>query len=369
MRVMLKNGFFGAPLMQMGMRAEDSIPTMGVDGRHLYYNAKWVLDLKGDELQGVLVHEVLHICYLHHTRRGDRDPELWNVSGDAVINLDVKAAGFQLPPGVNTPGGMIQIPDAAGKSCEQVYNMLKKQGFKPAPGPDPGGCGGVMDAAKPHQVVALGEAERQAQQMIRGAMAVARGRNAGNIPSALVRMMAELDKPKTSWGDTFRAWADEGRSYDTDWCRPSRRDLGNGFILPSTVSIAPAHIVAWVDTSGSMSQEALSAIMAELQGMLDEHVCDKLTIGYCDTRVQGTEECEPGDIIKSVPRPGGGTDFAPAMEWTRQNVERPSGVVYLTDLECHSFGFSPGCPVLWVRYGSYGNNPPYGRVLEIDPSA
>jgi predicted metal-dependent peptidase len=367
-RLMMSQPFFAVLIMHMGVHPGpegSGIDTMATDGKRLFYWAPFVLKLKMEELEAVLAHEVMHVCYLHHTRRGDRQGDIWNIAGDFVINADLRRAGIKLP------NPHLYDQKYEGMSTEQVYNLLVKNAkkVKGGDGSDPGKCGGVMDAAPPYASSEMKEAERRAQVQVRQAMAVARAKNVGSIPAPLVKMMADLDKPTITWKELFRDWADESRIVDTDWTRPSRRDYGDGIILPGSGSIAPSHIVAWVDTSGSMDERSLAAIMAELQGFLDESACEKLTVGFCDCAVQETLEFEAGDIINVCPKPGGGTDFAPAFRWTAEHAPKASGVVYLTDLCCHSFGQEPGCPVLWVRYGGYSNKPPFGKLLDLDPSA
>src|SRR5882672_11224919 len=72
--------------------------TMAVDGHNMYYYPEFVLSLPERQLKGVCIHEVFHCCYQHMTRRGERDPVIWNYAGDYVINDDVLTANYELPP-------------------------------------------------------------------------------------------------------------------------------------------------------------------------------------------------------------------------------------------------------------------------------
>jgi predicted metal-dependent peptidase len=60
--------------------------TMATDGKVIYYYPEFVLGLSEPELQGVLVHEALHVVYEHPLRRGKRHPKIWNIACDYVIN-------------------------------------------------------------------------------------------------------------------------------------------------------------------------------------------------------------------------------------------------------------------------------------------
>lgn len=141
--------------------------TMGVsaDGTLIYY-APFVESLSEEELTGVLCHEILHLVFLHLTRRGAREPIKFNVACDVVINAMLLQNGFSLPKGVILPkddtweipkqwvmaefikrsagkGGFLgspntkkklssKIEDCSKKTAEEVYDLLPDipQGLK-----------------------------------------------------------------------------------------------------------------------------------------------------------------------------------------------------------------------------------------------
>src|SRR5439155_3944289 len=62
----------------------------------MYFNPGWKLTER--ELIFVYVHELLHVALLHHTRGRGRDPWLYNVAADFVINGCLVELGVgQLP--------------------------------------------------------------------------------------------------------------------------------------------------------------------------------------------------------------------------------------------------------------------------------
>ena len=98
------------------------VATMATDGKHVWWNAAFVNRLSVAEVTGVIAHEVMHCVWLHMLRRGVRDPLVWNIATDAVINITVPEMGFVLPPdGINMP----QYKDWL---AEDVYeDMIKNQ--------------------------------------------------------------------------------------------------------------------------------------------------------------------------------------------------------------------------------------------------
>jgi len=377
-------------------------PTMAVDGVHLYYSPKFTLGLSEPELTGVVAHEVSHCSYQHMTRRGQRDPQIWNIAGDFVINSDLKKAGFQLPGTPITmkspPGtkGYLYDPQFDGLSTEEVYERILKQAQKmqasggggkgnpqgQSQGPqgpngqaqisDPGGCGDVIDAAPTHVKAAAEAVQREWEANVRLAINTAKANNAGNIPGNLERLVKQLAQPKVSWRDLTRDFIDQSMTKDYSWSRPNRRYLSQGLVMPGFVPDALHHMIFIGDTSGSISNELLTAFVSEAAGALNDGVADKLTVLYADTRVHDVQEFVPGDVVEAkTSGGGGGTDFVDAFNWIMANAPDASCVVYLTDMQPSHWELpEPDMPVLW---GAYANEQflaqvkvPFGQVIHVE---
>lgn len=75
---------------------------------------------------GVLKHELLHYVYLHFLRRGDKDPERFNIAADCAINQQIDKSW--LPKGCVTPESLsatYNIQVLPGKSTEYYYDLLE----------------------------------------------------------------------------------------------------------------------------------------------------------------------------------------------------------------------------------------------------
>lgn len=324
--------------------------TMATDGKRLIYGEAYCSALPERQMVGLLAHEVMHIAYLHHVRRQGREPMLWNLACDYAIDRDLKEFGFDVPDSLIDPR-------FNGMNAEQIYNILHKEGRKGSPS-----CAGmVLDA----DGGAGSLAEGAAQVLVRQAVMVSRAR-AGRVPGAIERMIADLDKPRISWRDALREFTDGHMRHDYCWSRPNRRHIHAGLILPGIVTDSPRHVVDVIDNSGSMDDEAVTACLSEAQAQLDEGACDKLTLLFCDTAINGVHEFVPGDRIDVKPRGGGGTRFSPAFDWIAENAPDCTAIVYLTDLGSYDFGEAPAVPVLWAVYGEPHMTAPFGRVLEVD---
>ena len=88
--LLLNSPFFGNMATRLQLtNADDWCSTAATDGRNFYYNSRFVEMLKGKELEFLFGHEVLHCCYDHFGRRGDRHPMLWNIADDYAVNSDL----------------------------------------------------------------------------------------------------------------------------------------------------------------------------------------------------------------------------------------------------------------------------------------
>mgnify|MGYP003704767509 CR=1 FL=1 len=126
--LLLRASFFGNLATRLKLvNADEWCPTAATDGRNFYYNSRFVDMLKPKEIEFLFGHEVLHCVYDHFGRRGDRDPQLWNIANDYCVNADLKK---------HRVGEFItSVPclyDAKyeGMSSEEVYDLLYENAEK-----------------------------------------------------------------------------------------------------------------------------------------------------------------------------------------------------------------------------------------------
>lgn len=416
--------FYGTLAMSLVAVIRHDIKTAATDARSFFYNPIWFASLTEEERVGVVVHEVRHPMGLHHTRRNGRDLEGWNVATDLAINPGILADGFTLPKGI------LNDPQYAGLSAEEIFrlkqveqqekqnqqddssddsddsteesndndssngdgtgagdaegeggdntsdkpnNATGKPGEASQSMPDPGMCGGIIDAAPPVDTAANAQAETDMQQRIRQAIAVAKRAGGGTLPAELERLVGELNQPKIDAKDLLRRFIDNATSKIYSWTRPNKRFAHIGLTLPSMVPDRPGHIVALVDVSGSLwSREAQASLTTELQGALDNGAADMVTIVYADTDVTGVAEYQPGDTITVEGNGGGGTNFRAPLQWVADHVQAPAAILYLTDMQTIDFGDEPECPIMWLVYGDprsakyWIDRAPFGEAVYLD---
>ena len=121
--------FFAALLMMAPVVITDSVLTAATDGRQLLFNPEFIEPLSADELDGLIVHELLHCALLHIPRRGEREPLLWNIAADIHINGMIREM-----PLLQLPAGSINKITVSGKIQElsllvTIIDLLLPQSY------------------------------------------------------------------------------------------------------------------------------------------------------------------------------------------------------------------------------------------------
>jgi predicted metal-dependent peptidase len=146
--------------------------------------------------------------------------------------------------------------------------------------------------------------------------------------------------------------------------------------MPRMFSPLPRVFIA-VDTSGSMSDEALTLCLAEVQGVLKSTNAD-VTVASCDAQVHAVEKVRSIKEAAAALKGGGGTDFVPVFEHIEDMARAPNVVFFFTDGDGPAPTKPPaGLDVVWilvdgwgrarVPYDERGKKVSYGKVVRVPP--
>jgi len=340
--------------------------------------APFVINLTPAQLRTIICHEVLHPALGHIFRRGDREPERWNIAADHKVNQLLEECNAyarekgRVEPFV-TPaslGGIVPRNEWKNLSTEEIYNLLpaSKGGGKGDSGSGIGtgngtpGMGDCEDtpADSPEEVTRQEETWK-----LRAYQAAQTAIQRGYTPSSLTRLVEELLSPKIDWREELRRFFTTRVKEDSSWNTPNRKHIWNGLVLPSRHSVKMGRVVVGVDTSGSINQGILDAFAAELQDILDNCRPEEMEVVYCDAEVQGVKTYEPGDMISLECLGGGGTDFRPVFEHVLRGGREPVCLVYLTDTYGGFPPTPPDYPVLWASFDRNGKVP-WGELIQVE---
>lgn len=120
-KMLVKYPFFGSVVASVDYKENKDIPTAGTDGETIYYNPKYLESLSVEEQTFIFAHEVCHIAFNHILRSEGKDPELWNIATDGVINQFLKRDGLKIAL------GGVDMAEAINYDAEQLYDKLLQE--------------------------------------------------------------------------------------------------------------------------------------------------------------------------------------------------------------------------------------------------
>ena len=368
MRLRRASPFFATLAMHARFIETEDIPTAATDGHDVLYNPQFFGELTDPHLDGVLLHEVLHAALAHVSRRGRRDPRLWNVAADVVVNGLVMGNGFDLPE------GHVRDRSREGLSVEEVYAALLNDDDSDTARPDHDDLvdadgeveSGELDGEAPggsslrrQRARAL---ERHWDRVARQAATAQRASGRGDIPLGVDRAFGLEVPASVDWRVVLWQYVSRARS---DFASFDRRFTYRGLYL-ETLENEDLEVDVCVDTSGSIDADALALFAAELDAILLAYPGVRCRLWYADAAVYGPWELSGGDELPP-PQGGGGTDFVPFFEAIREHTVDGGVCVYLTD----GYGAFPDEPpsrsTLWVVMpgGAADEAFPFGDVIRL----
>ena len=365
----LREPFIAAVMTRVKREVSDKVPTAATNGTWVRFNPTWCEPLTDEELFGLTLLESCHVVLMHMWRREGRDPKIWNVANDALINAYIKSRGWQLPK-----GGVHLNWVKEEHSSEYVYNKLKEQqqqqqqsggGSGDGEDGDGDGIGGGGFDGQGDLEDAQDEATRvdmEATIMASAKMA----KDCGQGSSLIDRVLENVGPPNVRWQDVLRSMMTESAAADYSYLRPSRRFIGSGLYMPSLRSDVLGGLAIGFDTSGSMGQQECDQIAAELRAIVDDLQPAFVEVVYCDYDVTHTERFERDEVLALHPRGGGGTRFQPVFKHFAETGERYAGLIYFTDMEgnlaeCEE----PDMPVVWADIGYSHPKEPFGTRVAV----
>lgn len=344
----MKSPFFATLALFAQFVPTERLSTAATDGKDIFFNPDFLRSLPPPQIDGILLHEVLHAALLHVPRRGIRDAEVWNCAADIVVNGTIdQQSGFELPTDVLRDRKLEHL------SVEEVYELLLKNGQKlicpnldllsQSPGTEQESHSAqTSDRFSAAQTAALEAHWRNALQQ---ATVIARSTQQGSLPAGIDREFGLLTTPQLDWRSYLWRYLVQ---TPTDFQGFDRRFVHQGLYLESLAGES-VHVFVAVDTSGSIGQAELRSFLSEVQGILAAYPHLRCLLYYVDAAAYGPYEL---DLQRDLPKPegGGGTSFVPFFEAIDQqwDGQTPAVCVYLTDGYGAFPTKPPQLPVLWV---------------------
>ncbi|BAY65854.1 hypothetical protein NIES22_59610 [Calothrix brevissima NIES-22] len=361
LRLRMKSPFFATLALFARVLITESVPTAATDGEDIFINADFLRSLSSSQLDGLVLHEVLHAALLHVPRRGARERNLWNVAADIVVNgMIAQQQSFELP------ADGVRIQQLEHLSVEEIYEILLKDA-KNCPKcqadllyePKNGKSDGSLDATRQKTL------ENHWRNAMQQAIAVAHScNNQGSIPAGIQRELTALTEGQLDWRSYL--WRYLVRT-PTDFTGFDRRFISQRLYLEALEGESVKVFVA-VDTSGSVGDAELRLFFSEVIGILNSYPHIQCQLYYADAEAYG-----PYELTTDSPFPkpvgGGGTSFVPFFDKVNEQIDWYSNsvCVYLTDGYGTFPEQMPNFPVLWVVTpgGLDLNQFPFGEAVRL----
>lgn len=376
-------GFTLVPDADVARAWDIKIAAVSAEHGEIYVNPH--ANLTAEEWRFVLAHEMLHAALRHDRRADGRDPYLWNVACDYVINgwLVAMAVG-------HLPADSLYDQQLAGLSAESVYDTL------------------VTDLRRARRLLTLGApgkgdvlgdwlsepaaAQRRTSRRTQAPMPWDRTRHVdlddfyrraltqgleyhrttgrGLLPRGLEEEIRALDHPPLPWDAQLARWFDEHirtpepkRTY----ARASRRQSATPDI-PRPGKLRPEELARQLtfgvvlDTSGSMPTELLGKALGAIASYAMARDVPAARVVFCDAVAYDAGYLSPSDIAGNVKVRGrGGTVLQPGVDLLERAKDFPSDgpILVITDAECdrvwtrreHAFLVPAGARLPFVAKG------------------
>jgi len=390
-RLMWDEPFYAKVLRGINKKRSMEIPTAGVgvqDGRTYYYwNPRFVASLEKDEgpekIIGLGIHECLHLAYGHCTTRRYKDhPRISNYAADLAINCQIpveKLPSCGIWPGKTFEPVSDEIREKIGDkradkfdklskfiedlplflSMEEYYSLLMQDkdlqdAIEGEPGEGQGGTGrpgegapgdgsgddgfgsGMPGGMDDHDAWGdMSEEDRAvAEAEVKQAMADAAKEcdqkgSWGSVPAETRAEIRRMIANEIPWQAVLKKFVGMSRRSvrRTSWSKINKK---NPMLTPGSKRSMTASIAVYIDQSGSVGNDELEMLFAELGGLAKK---TEFTTFHFDTSIDTDSETvwKKGRTPQAHRTRCGGTCFNAVVKHANKNKHRFDGILILTD--------------------------------------
>jgi hypothetical protein len=400
---------YASVLARMDPVATNTIPVMAVclhrwDDRHsrlqLLFNFEY-FERYPQYRAGVLLHEIQHVLLGHLT-----DAKFHSVSQPRLMELAMEISADELVTEPQAENGLemgrfSQFGVRPGQSTMERYALLRdalldgrlkiqdwwfprmRDSHRPRQG---GACGGaglgdMLDARsdgasernwnRKRRGVGLRTSEaglRRMKEAIAAHLQGERGgaddplKRAGQMRRGKELQRVILDagpRGELNWARVLRQAFPQRRVIQPDYLRPNRRFPERVGEIPGRRRRPPKpKLLVGIDTSGSMTGEALDRVAGEIRRLARQA---RLTLVECDAVVHRIYPMT-GELGPFVG--GGDTDFTPVFDEVSA-VRHFEGLVYFTDGKGNMPAMAPSLPTLWALTHGDPFHPDWGLIVRL----
>lgn len=378
--LLLDSPFYGNVALKMRFIENNEFETCATDGMDFYYNKEFLEELDVDELKFVVAHEVMH-CVLAHcsnTRRGSRNPFLFNIAADHVINNDLVAGGLTMPRNVE---GCCDY-QYRGWATEAVYDKIKDENKNGQQSLD---CHIVIDPNNGSATIVTASGQLKKSKNIKPKTAEQRAKESremqsaiiqatkqagsGGLPQMIKNWVNDFTNPKIDWTTALIEHITSLVKDDFTFSRPNKRTLHSGITIPAFADGKSINIVCAIDTSGSVSTQMVKDFLSEIKNITDTYKDFNITVlcfsgEVSDDSVKVFTPMNVTEMEEYSPNIGGGTEFMCVWDYLEENDIEPDCLVVFTDgYPWNEWGIEGRYETVFLIHGADHIEPPFGTPL------
>lgn len=350
----------GTALAHMGIR----IAAVSCHMAEIYINP--YAGLTAEEWRFVLAHEFLHAALRHDERLEGRDPLLWNIACDFVINdwlLEMHVGCM--------PDGALYDAQFHGLSAEVVHDRIlfearrygKLRSGDLLYGED------IQESA--------GELDDFYRRALQRGLQYHESSNRGFLPAGLIEEIHALSMPPIPWDVQLGTWF--VRQFPTtqphrSYARMSRRQSSSpdiprpAWIYPSEAQTEKTFGIV-LDTSGSMSRALLAAALGSISSYSAARRVHAVRLVFCDAAVYDQGVVPPERLSEAVYVQGrGGTQLQPGVDLFvhAEDFPKDAPILVITDGQCEHLHFHGRTHAYLLPRGRRLPFTPKGGIFRLD---
>ena len=324
--------------------------------RTIYMNP--AAGLTEQETRFVLAHEILHVALRHMNRRQGRDPYLWNVACDYVINDWL----IQMQVGCAPALGLLHDLELRGLSAEEVYDRIaadlrRMRKLLTLAGRQ----GDMLERRLCPAPVGYTDLDAFYKEQLGKGLMLHESQGRGLLPAGLLEEIRALLQPPIPWEVELARWFDHHfppietrRTY----ARLSRRqsatpDIPRPRVGPDARWLDGRTFGVVLDTSGSMDRHTLAKALGSIASYAEAKEVPAVRVVCCDAAPYDLGYLPAQDIAHRVQIKGrGGTVLQPGIALLEGCADFPKNgpLLIITDADCdtlsvhrpHAYLLPPG---------------------------
>lgn len=335
------------------------------DGIELHINSKLFCELSEPAQVAILKHECGHLLHDHIPRCMALSPETYakkkDLTGNIIAGMQHQVINIAADMAINP-----SIPDVPewgafpkkfdlqdGESMEWYFSKLKQS--DKAKG---------LTSFDDHAL--WGESEGSSEMLaekVRSAVnkAAEKARAAGSLSSELELLISNLNPPSVNWKSQLRRFVARATDLKIESSK-KKRNRRYGIMYPGEIKTETLYLGVAMDTSCSVSDEALKQFMSEIDNMSKYA---NIKVVEADAEVKNAYVYDPKK--KYAIKGRGGTAYKPVFDYFNKEKVKIDGLIYFGDMDCFDQEAleRPTYPVLWAIVGNQKPPATFGDSIEV----